>query len=84
MGAEGHTMELHTTTAPTISTKEAAKMIGCSWKHVHTLIDAGKLRPIDISLEGAKRRCLRFSLEEIHRFLRDARVKPVDTTTKAA
>jgi excisionase family DNA binding protein len=50
---------------------EAARRLGCSLQHVYNLIVEGRLRAINISRPGCKRRFFRIPIESWRKFLTD-------------
>lgn len=57
-----------------ITYEEAAKALGCGTEHIRSLVAAGQLAAIDISVDQGKRGSLRIPLDEFRTFVNSRRV----------
>ncbi len=60
-----------------LSVDEVAERLGCSKMHIHRLVAAGALRPVNISVPGASKSRFRFSREELQSFYDRSLYTPV-------
>jgi excisionase family DNA binding protein len=54
-----------------LSAKQVSEILNCSLPLVYKLVDAGKLQIVDISSGNSKKKGVRFTEEEIKRFIED-------------
>jgi excisionase family DNA binding protein len=60
-----------------LSVDEVAEALGCSKMHVHRLVQAGSLTPVNISVPGTSKTRFRFTTAELQAFYERSLYTPV-------